>query len=143
MDDINKKLSVIALEKETLRHKVIRLSLEVKGEGENTIQNMLKRVNRETKGLFTEFHELADKHDALVDEHHLTTRKLRERERLVAFLENEVERRNAEFLTMTKTFEEFLDGRARESRLSTLKKASSIDLLSKKKPSSPSVRTPE
>jgi hypothetical protein len=40
------KISVLTQEKEHLRHKVIRLNLDARGEGENSIQNMLKRITR-------------------------------------------------------------------------------------------------
>jgi adenylate kinase len=40
------KITQITLEKEHLRHKIIRLNLNAKGEGENSIENMLKRLTR-------------------------------------------------------------------------------------------------
>ncbi len=46
MTEMNSKLNALSQEKEHLRHKVIRLNLDARGEGENTIQNMLKRITR-------------------------------------------------------------------------------------------------
>jgi hypothetical protein len=40
------KITQITFEKEHLRHKIIRLNLNAKGEGENSIENMLKRLTR-------------------------------------------------------------------------------------------------
>jgi hypothetical protein len=44
--DANTKIAALSQEKEHLRHKVIRLNLNAKGEGENSIENMLKRISR-------------------------------------------------------------------------------------------------
>ena len=51
--DLNKKLeeadikvNTLSQEKEHLRHKIIRINMEARGDGQNTIENMLKRVSR-------------------------------------------------------------------------------------------------
>ena len=44
--EANTRISILSQEKEHLRHKVIRLNLNAKGEGENSIENMLKRITR-------------------------------------------------------------------------------------------------
>jgi hypothetical protein len=46
MNDMSEKVNTLSQEKEHLRHKVIRLNLDARGEGENTIPNMLKRITR-------------------------------------------------------------------------------------------------
>ena len=46
VDAANSKISKLAQEKEHLRHKIIRLSMDAKGEGENNIENMVKRLAR-------------------------------------------------------------------------------------------------
>jgi hypothetical protein len=46
MNDMSDKINTLSQEKEHLRHKVIRLNLDARGEGENTIPNMLKRITR-------------------------------------------------------------------------------------------------
>ncbi|KAG5458626.1 MAG: hypothetical protein BJ554DRAFT_1117 [Olpidium bornovanus] len=46
LDIANEKANSLSQEKEHLRHKVIRLNLDARGEGENTIENMLKRISR-------------------------------------------------------------------------------------------------
>ncbi|KAJ1559697.1 hypothetical protein HK096_011370, partial [Nowakowskiella sp. JEL0078] len=55
LDEASAKINSLTLEKEHLRHKVIRLNLDAKGEGENTVENMLKRISRETTDLYGEF----------------------------------------------------------------------------------------
>ncbi|KAJ3331975.1 hypothetical protein HDU76_001649 [Blyttiomyces sp. JEL0837] len=114
--DANARISALSQEKEHLRHKVIRLNLNAKGEGENSIENMLKRISRETTDLHGEFEQLSSRYDYLVGENQVLVRRLKEREKFAEFLEREVARRTDEFVAMTRTFEEFLAGRARQAR---------------------------
>ncbi|KAI9357333.1 hypothetical protein DFJ73DRAFT_204935 [Zopfochytrium polystomum] len=124
--DANARISALNQEKEHLRHKVIRLNLNAKGEGENSIENMLKRITRETADLHVEFEHLSSRHDTLVGENQVLVRRLKEREKFAEFLEKEVTRRTEEYISMTRTFEEFLSARARQSRKEKAAKLSSI-----------------
>jgi seryl-tRNA synthetase len=45
LNDEGERIQKLIQEKERLRHKVIRLNLNAKGEGENSIENMLKRLS--------------------------------------------------------------------------------------------------
>ncbi|ORY49418.1 hypothetical protein BCR33DRAFT_582213 [Rhizoclosmatium globosum] len=100
-------------EKEHLRHKVIRLNLNAKGEGGNSIENMIKRITRETTDLHVEFEQLSIRYDSLIAENQVLVKRLKEREKFADFMEKEVARRTEEYLSMTNTFEEFLLSRAR------------------------------
>ncbi|KAI8930279.1 hypothetical protein BC831DRAFT_2059 [Entophlyctis helioformis] len=124
--DANDKISTLAQEKEHLRHKVIRLNLNAKGEGENSIENMLKRLTRDTTSLHAEFEELGSKYDAVLAENQNLGKKVKEKEKLVEFLEKEMVRRTTEFNDMTRTFEEFLAGRARQARKDRAKRLAKI-----------------
>ncbi|KAL5032822.1 hypothetical protein BDV3_001359 [Batrachochytrium dendrobatidis] len=124
--DANDRISILAQEKEHLRHKVIRLNLNAKGEGENSIENMLKRLSRGTANLHSEFDELGTKYDAALNENQLMTKKLREREKMIEFLEKEMSRRTQEFNEMTHTFEEFLAGRSRQAAKDRAKRLAKI-----------------
>lgn len=104
---------------------MIRLNLDARGEGENSIQNMVKRITRETADLRAEFDDTGAKYDGLLSENQTLIQKLKEREKMVKFLETEMRRRSDEFQAMvntfwiktkTKTFEDFLEGRARQAR---------------------------
>ena len=116
LSDINAKINQLSQEKEHLRHKVIRLNLDARGEGENSIQNMLKRITRETSELHRDFDELGSKYESLLTENQTLNKKLKDKEKLTQFLESEIKKRSEEYLGMTKTFEDFLEGRARQAR---------------------------
>ncbi|KNE72727.1 hypothetical protein AMAG_17062 [Allomyces macrogynus ATCC 38327] len=103
-------------EKEFLRHKVIRLNMESKGTGENTIENMLKRISRETTEVAKHYGDLSTQYDALLDENGKLTRQIREREKWIEYLEREVKKRTEEFKFMVTTFESFLAQRSKQSR---------------------------
>ncbi|KAL7753404.1 ubiquitin-specific protease ubp2 [Sorochytrium milnesiophthora] len=110
------KVSQLSQEKEFLRHKVIRLNMQSKGEGENTIENMLKRISRDTTDLSKNYGELSIKYDELLEEHSRLQKRVKERERWIEVLEKEIKKRNEEYSTMTKTFEDFLVSRARQNQ---------------------------
>ena len=80
-------------EKEHLRHKVIRMNLDARGEGENSIQNMIKRITRETADLRSEFDNTGAKFDGLLDENQILIKKLKEKQKMIEFLEIEMKRR--------------------------------------------------
>lgn len=122
LEDGKKKIELLTQEKEHLRHKVIRLNLNARGEGANTIENMVKRITRETAKLHSEFENVTSQYDQLFSENQQASKKLKEQTKLVAFLEKEIAKRNAEYQSMTRTFEEFLSGRARQARRDRSKK---------------------
>lgn len=104
------------MEKEILRHKVIRLNRSAKGIGENSVPNMLKRITHDTSSLNKEFESLGIKYDISRSENLELTKKIREMTKLTLFLESEIKRRSQEFLDMTQTFENFLQLRAKHSK---------------------------
>ncbi|KAI9094642.1 hypothetical protein DFS34DRAFT_237920 [Phlyctochytrium arcticum] len=116
LDDMSTKIHMLSQEKEHLRHKVIRLALDAKGEGHNSIDNMLKRISRETNELRFDYEGMSAKYDSLMSENQLLSKRLKEREKFVDFLEKEVARRTEEFHNMTRTFEDFLAARAKQAR---------------------------
>lgn len=116
MDAANAKISNLSQEKEHLRHKVIRLNLNARGEGEDTIENMIKRLTREQLEIGKHFADVTDKYDELLVEHNNVNRSLREKEKMVTFLEREVERRNSELEGIGKTFETYLQTRVKQTK---------------------------
>ncbi|KAJ3153098.1 hypothetical protein HDU89_000726 [Geranomyces variabilis] len=116
IEDVNAKMGELMQEKEHLRHKVIRMALDAKGEGHNSIENMLKRISRETNDLRYDYEGMSVKYNSLISDNQLLTKRLREKEKFVEFLEKEVSRRTEEFTNMTRTFEDFLASRAKQAR---------------------------
>ncbi|KAI8820277.1 uncharacterized protein EV422DRAFT_85883 [Fimicolochytrium jonesii] len=116
VDEYNAKMGVLIQEKEHLRHKVIRMALDAKGEGHNSIANMLKRISRETSELRFDYEGMSIKYSSLMSENQLLGKRLKEREKFAEFLEKEVARRTEEYNSMTRTFEDFLSARARQNR---------------------------
>ena len=113
------------------------MNLDARGEGENSIQNMIKRITRETADLRAEFDNTGAKYDGLLSENQTLIQKLKEREKMVKFLETEMRRRSDEFQSMvnailittkTKTFEDFLEGRARQSRKDQVRRLAKIGM---------------
>ncbi|KAJ3226475.1 hypothetical protein HK099_004785 [Clydaea vesicula] len=121
-EENKRKIELLTQEKEHLRHKVIRMNLNAKGEGANTIENMIKRINRETGKLHSEFETVSVECERYLGESQNFAKKLKEKEKLVEFLEKEILKRNVEYASMSKTFEEFLAGRARQTRRERSKK---------------------
>ncbi|KAJ3072136.1 hypothetical protein HDU98_004148 [Podochytrium sp. JEL0797] len=128
--EMNAQITALGQEKEHLRHKVIRLNLNAKGEGGNSLENMIKRISRETTDLHVEFEHLSIRYDSLISENQGLVQRLKEREKFAEFMEKEVARRTDEYLAMTNTFEEFLLGRARISRKERSKKLPKMDPVS-------------
>ncbi|KAJ3101508.1 hypothetical protein HDU97_001323 [Phlyctochytrium planicorne] len=122
MSEAHAKIAALHHEKEHLRHKIIRMNLNARGEGENSIENMLKRISRETADLHLEFEQIGSKYDSLLCENQVLQKRLKEREKFAEFLEKEVARRTDEFVSLTRTFEEFLNSRARQARKERAKK---------------------
>ncbi|KAJ3017854.1 hypothetical protein HKX48_003345 [Thoreauomyces humboldtii] len=116
IEENNAKMGVLLQEKEHLRHKVIRMALDAKGEGHNSIENMLKRISRETNDLRYDYEGMSVKYNSTMSENQLLSKRLKEKEKFVDFLEKEVARRTEEFSNMTRTFEDFLSSRARQAR---------------------------
>ncbi|KAJ3233679.1 hypothetical protein HDU81_002064 [Chytriomyces hyalinus] len=98
--DCQTQISALSQEKEHLRHKVIRLNLNAKGEGGNSIENMIKRISRETTDLHVEFEQLSIRYDSLIGENQVLVKRLKEREKFAEFMEKEVARRTEEYVAM-------------------------------------------
>ncbi|KAJ3210378.1 hypothetical protein HDU67_005370 [Dinochytrium kinnereticum] len=122
MTESNAKIAALNHEKEHLRHKIIRMNLNARGEGENSVENMLKRISRETADLHVEFEQIGSRYEGLLCENQVLQKRLKEREKFAEFLEKEVARRTEEFVNLTRTFEEFLSSRARQARKERAKK---------------------
>ncbi|KAH6566140.1 hypothetical protein BASA50_006275 [Batrachochytrium salamandrivorans] len=140
LTESNDRISILIQEKEHLRHRVIRLNLNSKGEGENSVENMLRRLSKGTANLQSEFEELDTKYDLVLKENQQYSKKIMEREKMVEFLEKEISRRSQEFSDMTRTFEEFLAGRSRQAlkdRARRLSKMGCEDAESTGEPSPP------
>ncbi|KAI8832143.1 hypothetical protein BJ741DRAFT_711074 [Chytriomyces cf. hyalinus JEL632] len=132
--DCQTQISALSQEKEHLRHKVIRLNLNAKGEGGNSIENMIKRISRETTDLHVEFEQLSIRYDSLIGENQVLVKRLKEREKFAEFMEKEVARRTEEYVAMTNTFEEFLLSRARQNRKERGRKLPKLDSITTEKP---------
>ncbi|OUM66641.1 hypothetical protein PIROE2DRAFT_6057, partial [Piromyces sp. E2] len=98
------KIYTLTQDCEYLRNKIIRLSLSAKGEGGNSIKNILKRITRETDKLSNDFDKVSSNYSTILNDYE-------------TFLEKEVKRRTDEFDSMSKTFEDFITQRARQLRL--------------------------
>ncbi|KAJ3391305.1 hypothetical protein HDU84_006221 [Entophlyctis sp. JEL0112] len=126
ISEYQSQISALSQEKENLRHKVIRLNLDAKGEGGNSVENIIKRISHETNKLHVEFEELSSRYDELISENQILVKKLKEREKFSEFLEKEVARRTEEYVMMTNTFEDFISGRARHHRRDRAKKLAKL-----------------
>jgi hypothetical protein len=111
------KIYALTQDCEYLRNKIIRLSLNEKGDGGNSIKNILKRISRETNKLSSDFDKVSNNYNYILNEFENNAKKLKEKEKLVSFLEKEIKRRTDEYETMTKTFEDFITQRAKQLRL--------------------------
>ncbi|KAJ3191736.1 hypothetical protein HK101_007449 [Irineochytrium annulatum] len=102
VSEAHAKIASLHHEKEHLRHKIIRLNLNAKGEGENSIENMLKRISRETADLHGEFEQIGSKYDSLLGENQVLQKRLKEREKFAEFMEKQVAKRSEEYIAMSR-----------------------------------------
>ncbi|KXS20679.1 hypothetical protein M427DRAFT_66609 [Gonapodya prolifera JEL478] len=86
--------ATLVREKEHLRHKVIRLNLDAKGEAGNGIDSMLKRISRDTIDLQNQYTELSIKYEDVSNDLQSSSKRLKEKDRFILYLEKEVSRRN-------------------------------------------------
>ncbi|KAI8908948.1 hypothetical protein EDD86DRAFT_147002 [Gorgonomyces haynaldii] len=100
LHEASERIAQLTQEKEHLRHKVIRLNLNARGEGENSVENMLKRLTRDTTYLQSEFNELATKYENILTDNQDLNRKLRDKDKSIEFLEIEIRRRALEYAEM-------------------------------------------
>lgn len=98
--ELSDKITMLTQDKEHLRHKIIRMNLNAKGEGENSIENMLKRLSRDTNVLKLEFEDLGNKYTKSLSTNQELLKKLREKDKTVDFLEIEIKKRTVEFEDM-------------------------------------------
>jgi hypothetical protein len=103
--------------------------LNAKGEGENSVESMLKRLSnvmillsKDTIILKGEYEMMESRYSQTLGENQDLIKKNREKERTIQFLEKEVEKRTREYKDMTNTFEEFLSARAKQNRIEKSKK---------------------
>lgn len=111
------KIKQLSLEKEHLRHKVIRLNFSARGEGADSVENILKRLTREQNELSKQYEDMIDKYGGTSKRNDSLSKKLREKEKLVGYLEQEVKKRNREYEAMVKTFEVFLQSRTKQNAI--------------------------
>jgi DNA repair exonuclease SbcCD ATPase subunit len=128
IEEYNNKLTTVMTEKERLRHKVIRLTLNAKGEGENSIESMLKRLSNDTTVLRTDYESMEGRYSQTLGENQEMLKKLREKEKMIQYFKSEVTRRSQEYKEMTNTFEDFLSARAKQNRKDKSKKLAAIGI---------------
>ncbi|ORZ33741.1 hypothetical protein BCR44DRAFT_1514446 [Catenaria anguillulae PL171] len=118
MEQERAKYLQVVQEKEYLRHK---------GTGKNTVENMLKRISRETVEMGRTYAELEQQYEIVCETRGKLERQVRERDRWIECLEREVKKRTDEFKLLTSTFEGFLAQRAKAARKERQKKALAVD----------------
>jgi len=111
------KVYALTQDCEYLRNKIIRLSINAKGEGGNSIKNILKRITRETDKLSRDFDKVSSNYTSILNEYESNAKKLKDKERQIVFLESEIKRRTDEFESMARTFEDFITQRAKQLRV--------------------------
>lgn len=66
--------------------------------------------------MYTDFEALCSENEALKTQNEKLSKTQKDQDKLVQFLEKGITKRNAEYTTMTATFEEFLKGRLKQSK---------------------------
>ncbi|TPX34426.1 hypothetical protein SeMB42_g07324 [Synchytrium endobioticum] len=115
-EDAQRKNKLLTQEKEHLRHRIIRMNLDARGEGDNSLDSTVKRLTRETARLQSLYDDLASKYETTLAAEHVATKRAKEKEKVVDYLEKECARRTAEYQSMVRTFEEFLQRRAKQGK---------------------------
>ena len=131
---MEERMRTITQEKEHLRHQVIRLKFSARGEGSDSVDNIIKRITREQSELSRQYEELTEKYGGIVKNNEVLGKKLREKEKLTQFLDKEIARRNHELESMTKTFEVFLQSRSKQATMERKQKMKQLGKLKPRKP---------
>ena len=99
------------------------MNLDARGEGDNSLESTVKRLTRETANLQSLYDDLASKYETTLSAEHVATKRAKEKEKLVDYLEKECSRRNAEYQSMVRTFEEFLQRRAKQGKEDAMRRS--------------------
>jgi chromosome segregation ATPase len=113
IDELNRVIQGVNQEKEEIRHKLIRLRLRMKGEGDKSVEGMLTRLSREVSRMSNEMTFMNSKHSETIQENQKITKEMRDKGKLIEKLENELKKRTHEYSALTKTFEDFLRHRTK------------------------------
>ena len=101
----------LTLEKEHLRHRIVRMQLDAKGEGDHSLGSVLKRLAADSQNLAFKFEEEIDKSEVIHEENEKMTKQLSEKKKLIVQLRKNLKVRTDEYAKLTKTFEAFLNAR--------------------------------
>eukprot|EP01137_Pigoraptor_chileana_P036974 Opistho-2@33396 len=110
----NARIDALCQEREHLKHRIIRLQLDAKGEGDQSVGGMVKRLAHDTAGLASRYTEIIKAGEKATSEHAEIARKYREQGRLLESVRRELATRTTEFTRLTETFERFITSRATE-----------------------------
>jgi len=96
-------------EKESLRHKLLRLKLQSKGESsDNSIPTLLKRLTRSSLETNRNLDKMGDDYTTLLAQKETMQKEMKESKRRLALLEKEAVRRNSEMESMVSIKEHLL-----------------------------------
>eukprot|EP01135_Chromosphaera_perkinsii_P007616 Nk52_evm72s914 gene=Nk52_evmTU72s914 len=107
----------LTMEKEHLRHKIVRMHLDAKGEGDNSLGSVLKRLANDSKSLNSKISEQVDDSNNLHKENEMLSKQLAEKKKTITQLKKTLSLRTNEYSKLTKTFETFLKGRMKAANL--------------------------
>lgn len=102
-------------EKQDLRHRIVRLKIKVKGEGAETLPNLVKRLSLETASLKAKYNKLMGHYEFIVKQHKLVEQKnILQQQQLDRALSLK-QAREQELTDMVRTFSRVLFSRIRSA----------------------------
>jgi len=115
-------------QKENLRHRILRLRLQIEGKADDTLDSIVRRLAKETDKLNVDISELSSKYKSKVEDSNELLASRNKAVKSVSLLEDQLQARTKEYDDLVITFERFLKGRLRaegKAKVSSFPRASS------------------
>ena len=113
--------------KENLRHRILRLRLQIEGTADDSVPSIIKRLTKETKRLATDLSMVSFNYKTRSDAHDQAEKRNARLDKQVGELERELAHRTKEYKALVQTYESYLNGRLRSGVTATTGRASMYD----------------
>ena len=97
--------------RERLRHKILRLRLQVDGEADDTVESRLKRLSRETDKMAQELTSVSEKYREQLRKNQMITHKLDRASANMKYMEDLFTKRAHEYVALSKGLEKVMYGK--------------------------------
>lgn len=108
LDEAYKKIQGLVQQKETLRHVVLRLRLQLEGKADDSVDSMVDRLSKEAKTMKVDLDKLTSHIQLESQKNETLSHQAKKAAKIRADLEKELSSRATEYDRLTSTFERYL-----------------------------------